>query len=74
MLKECKDFVFHRYICIFVNDFTDKNPMGILSTTTSKQKERLVYNLSGQKLTSPQDGVKPTKGVYIQDGKIVVVK
>jgi surface protein len=54
--------------------FNDKNPAGIQPTTASKQKEGQVYNLSGQKLTSPQDGVKPTKGLYIQDGKKVIVK
>ena len=58
-------------VCLFgYPDFYEDYTTGSVSITRSRSNSPIVpYDLQGRQLAQ-----KPTKGVYIQDGKKVVVK
>ena len=52
----------------FPGYITAKETTGLKGITTNDQQAAPVYNIKGQRVNNP------TKGIYIQNGKKVVVK
>ena len=64
--------------CIFMADdfYRTSTEIGVMQKYENKNADNSIYDLSGRKLPSLQGGVggRLHKGVYIQNGKIIVVK